>query len=755
MDASDALKMFERAKTYWYDNYDAAEEDLRFSVGLDHWDAKDITVRKDRPCLVINELPQFIHQVANDIRQNTPSINVIPIGSESSIETAKVYKGLVRNIEYRSAADEVYDTAGEYAVRCGHGFILVDHDYENDQSLFQELLIKKVANPLSWWIDPSSIESDGSDANWAVGLEQIAKEEFEQKYPGKKFISFDITPGNTKQETDVISLGQVFKKEYKDVIINASGEEVEEEIEGSTRKLKKVIIRRYKFSGDGDALEETTFPGKYIPVVPVYGEEVWINGKRFVLSLIRQSKDAQRRLNHWASKESEILAMAPIAPIMAPFGQTEDFNEWNSPNDATVLRYKTVDAGGNPLPPPQRLAPPPVPTGIVNAMQGAKENIKETMGLYNASIGSKSNEVSGVAINARKVEGDTATLHFGDNLARSIQHVGRIIVAAAPEIYDTARIVRIISDEEEPSMVGINGHPPLEGQEAEHDLRKGQYDVRVITGSSYTTKRQESAALLSDLIKANPELMGVVGDLLFKNMDVAGADAIAARIKKTIPPALLADEDAKNGEQPQADPQKEQMGQMIAQLQEQVQQLGSELQNKQADTQIKQGELGIKQQELQLKSEELKLKAVEFQKEQTPVANVQEASIKEREMALKEAEFQLKVLQAMGENPAEASQGEDMGSANDSVGMLQQRIQQKISEQELQGQREQQEQMEAQAKLEQTQAIIQALQNISAQVGDLTQAQAQTAMNTAQLTQAVSQPIQVVRDESGAIVGAQ
>src|SRR5215510_11915059 len=54
--------------------------DLEFYNG-DQWDPEIRSRRKldNRPCLVINRLPQFVHQVTNEIRQNSPAPKVSPV----------------------------------------------------------------------------------------------------------------------------------------------------------------------------------------------------------------------------------------------------------------------------------------------------------------------------------------------------------------------------------------------------------------------------------------------------------------------------------------------------------------------------------------------------------------------------------------------------------------------------------------------------------------------------------------------------
>jgi len=647
-DVKDALEAFDKDKSDWSEIYEAARNDLLFYAG-DQWpeNEKNNRINLNRPALVINRLPQFVHQVCNDIRMNTPTINPIPVDDKADEETAKVLKGMIKHIEYNSNADVVYDTAAEYAVKCGIGFIRVDHAYETEYGFDQEMIMRPVHNPLACFLDSDSTECDGRDAKRATVLDTLSEEAFEKLYPGFAAVSFgDQAVTRNIGNGNAVTIAEYFcmDEEARKVALMEDGSMADYlgSMDGvrSVRTMKKRKIKRYKLSGQ-DILEETDFPGIYIPLVPVYGEQVWADGERRIFSLIRQAKDAQRRYNHWASKETELLSQAPIAPWMAAAGQTEDFaDDYRNPERATVLRYKTTDAFGNPLSPPQRVQPPVIPPGFVNAMQGAVEDMKATMGIYDASLGRQSNEKSGVAIQARKQEGDVATFHFGDNLRRSVTQVGRILVNAIPKVYDTQRVIRIIGDEEKPEMVGINGKM-IEGQERPYNLtgdNAGQYDVRVTTGPSFTTQRQESAEMMGQLITQNPQLMGVFGDLWMKNTDNPAAEAIAERIKKTIPPNLLDEENPD-------DPEKQQMRQVIQQgmakmqeMQQAIAQYEAELQNKGKEHEIKMRELDLKDKELANRQGEIGVQAYQAEAANPNAEDVLPAT--PERMQIREAEKQ-------------------------------------------------------------------------------------------------------------------
>lgn len=660
---SDVLKRaqenYQRDKEYWSDIYRKAREDMYFISDNEdaQWGLDDRRERGKRPCLTIDQLGQFIHQVANTIRMNTPTINIIP-GTDADIETADVFKGLIRNIEYRSNADEAYDTASLSSIRCSIGFIFVDHGYVGDTGFEQELTIKRSVNPLQCWLDCDSIEADGSDARRGIKIQTMSVGEFKRRYPRAKVSSFgDDTKSNYKDDESV-NVAEYYEiiEETKEVGLLETGDiqEVAEDVEYSaTRALKKAKVMRYILSG-AEVLAESRFPGKYIPIIPVYGEEAWIDGKRQLYSLIRKSKDAQRMYNYWKSLETELLMKQPNAPVMAAAGTVENYkDDWQNPGKSMVLRYDHVDADGNPAPKPERLAPPAIPTGIVNAARSTVDDIKATMGIYNASLGEASNETSGVAISRRKEEGDVATYHFGDNLVRSITHVGRLLVCAIPEVYDTPRVIQIIGNEDEPKQIGINGAIAPD-QERGFDLTKGEYGVRVITGASFTTKRQEAAEFFQSIVEKQPDLMMIMGDLLFKNMDFSGAQAMAERMKKVVDPKFL-DE---NKDQPQIDPEKEQMKlviqqgeQLLADLQAQLAEAQQQLKNKDGEIQVKamaeentaaNDQAKIELELLKLRTEQEKIQTERDKIRQENEFKMAALAIKQKELELKEQDMHLR-----------------------------------------------------------------------------------------------------------------
>jgi hypothetical protein len=570
-----------------------ALKDIKFSLG-EQWDEsiKSERLVDARPCLVINRVKGQIHQLTNDLRQNRPSIKVHPVDDNADPDIAKKLAGLIRTIEYNSNADVAYDTAGDSAIRSGRGYFRVISQYCDARSFDQELVIKRVPNRFSVFFDPSSKEPDGSDACRAAITEDLSPTAYKAAYPKSKLAvkgEWEAIGNSTPDwvKADSCRVAEYLYKEFKadELLLLSNGQmllkselgeqELPEGVQVVNSRPTQVPKVCWVKLNACEILEKTTFPGsgKYIPIIPVYGDEVDVDGKREISGIVRDAQDPQRIYNYMKSAEAEAIGLAPRAPYLVEENSIEGYeNEWKNANrkNYAFLKFKAYSDDGRQLPPPQRNTFEPAIQAISMAAMGSADDLKSVNGLYDAAMGARSNETSGRAILARGNQAQTANFHFSDNMTRSIRHLGRILIDAIPSVYDAARTERIIGEEGDHSTVKLN--QPTDEKNAQglpkvYDFSIGKYDVSVDVGPSYTTKRQEAAASMADLTKAYPQLMQVAGDLLIKNLDWPGAAELAERIKKTIPPELHDDPNQKKQPiPPQVQAQMKQMSQMVEQL---------------------------------------------------------------------------------------------------------------------------------------------------------------------------------------------
>jgi len=603
-------------------------DDIKFAAASPdngwQWPEEVLRIRqKDpngaRPTLTINKLPQHIRLVTNEQRQNRPSVKVLPVDDQGDPEVAEVFTGIVRHIEVSSNADVAYDTACECQVTSGEGYFRVLTEYCDDKSFEQDILIAPLKNQFSVYLDPVGLRYDatGAKCEWGFISDELDKDEYQRQFPDAKgqedWEQSGIADDDKLWFVDKkVRIVEYFYAEYKKetAYLWSNGEvtldenpPVDEFMTPATLvKDRETQIRTIKWckTNGMEILEKQDWAGQYIPIIRVVGNEYEVEGKMWVSGIVRNAKDAMRMVNYWVSQEAEMLALAPKAPFVGAAGQFENHEEkWQQANTTNFayLEYNPIDVNQKLVPPPQRQAPVMPQAGIMVAKQEADANLQATVGQYNPSLGAEAQEKSGVAIRARQQQADVGTYHYIDNLSRGIRYLGVILVDLAPKIYDTARVVRILGEDGEPDQRKLDPNQQMAVNKQEDEMGEiekiynpnvGRYDVVVAVGPSYTTKRMEAADGMAQVIQANPELWGVVGDLFVKNMDWPGADEIATRIKKTIPPELTEDVDEDEEdmiETPVGQLPVSQAGQAIESLTQQIQQSGDQMQQMQQELQ--------------------------------------------------------------------------------------------------------------------------------------------------------------------------
>jgi hypothetical protein len=438
-EAIDFLKFSNEADT---ENRQQGLDDLRFSAG-NQWPIEVQNSRhlEARPCLTINKLDAYVRQIVNGMRQSRPRMRAHSMNSEANAKVADILTGIFKHIEVNSDADTAYDTAGEYAVRIGWGYWRVVTDYVRDDSFDQEIYLRPIDNPFSVYFDPNSVQPDGSDAEKVLITQLMSKADFEKQYPnadsGGDFNqrgTGDFDPDWVqKEDIRVAEYFYVERKKTKLLLLSDGTKVYKDEAPGpeimaaagimvvGERDTMRREIKWCKLTGL-EILEERTWAGRYIPVVPVYGQMLTVEDKRKKYGLVRNAKDAQRMYNYWQTSLTESIALAPKAKWLMAEGQDEGHeNEWAQANikSMPVLRYKQTDINGKEAPAPQRLQPEPPPAGVISAAMAIDKDLQSVVGIYDPSQLPQGNQ-SGKAIRGQQMQVDMTNFHFFDNLTRSM-----------------------------------------------------------------------------------------------------------------------------------------------------------------------------------------------------------------------------------------------------------------------------------------------------------------------------------------------
>lgn len=627
----EAMELYDVSMSADSINRENQREDIRFIKMREQWpeEVRRARMEQGRPCLTIDQLGPVVRQVVNDCRLNKPEIKVRPVDSHGDPKTAEIIGGLIKNIEYTSNADVAYDTAVDYAVSSSRGYMRVVSDYATDDAFEKDLLIKPVADPLTIIPDVYSTAADSSDWNYAFVLERVTRAEYRKRYKGKDVVDWDtlsslsndwfgdecamiaefwkreevpawvamLSNGETQKfdeepsEGDVIEEGVPLLDQMGGPVVDPTNGEIAWQEEPVTvmavRETRTYKVQQHILSGK-EVLETNDWPGHYIPIIPVYGEDFFYEGRRYFVSLVRPAMDAQRMKNYWRSTSTELVALAPRAPWVGNESAFtgEDAAKWETANSENHAFLSVPD--GTQL--PQRQTSPTIPAGALQEAANATDDIKTITGVYDASLGARSNETSGRAIMARQREGDVSTFNFIDNLSRGIRHLGRVITDLIPAFYSVDRMIRIINPDGTPETVKITTPEQMQEYEAKvaqsveqmeqvYSLGVGKYDVAVESGPAFTTQRAEANEFFVNLIQAVPQYADIIAPFALKTFDAPGVTELVKEIEERM--AQVQEQQAQ-GAQPSPEDQ--------IKLQEAQQ----KAQQAQADNAIKQEELRVK-----------------------------------------------------------------------------------------------------------------------------------------------------------------
>jgi hypothetical protein len=576
---AEAKKRFKRCEEWESEARARFVEDRKFANADSEngwqWNDKVRTAREldSRPCLTINKTRQHNLQIINDARQNKPAIDVRPVSNGATYQAAQVFESITRHIEYISNAQTIYDRATVFQVEGGIGYWRVCTDYADDESLDQEIFLRPVKDPLSIYMDPDILELDGSDARFAFVFDDMPHDVAKAQFPQFKdaFPTADtLGRGNEWLSKDHVRVAEYFRKsEVADKLVSyvdndgtrktARASELTPEIVEALQQDQNTRVRDltgskiewFQIIGD-KIVDRNIWPGVYIPIVRVVGEETVIEGQLDRKGHTRSMKDPQRQYNFWSSGAAEFVALQSKSPYVAPVRAIEGLeNYWENANteNFAVLPYNDVSDDGVEIKRPERSEPPVMAPAFIAGMQVARQELMEVSGQYQAEMGAPSNEKSGVAIQERQRQGDNATYHFIDHLAVAIRFTGKILIDLIPKIYDTPRIVRILGEDGSGEPVQLDPGAKQAYQEQKDQQGQivakifnpnvGRYDVQADIGPDYGTKRQEAFNALTQIVMRDENLMMIIGDLVFKAADFPMSDEVAERLARMIPAQAL------------------------------------------------------------------------------------------------------------------------------------------------------------------------------------------------------------------------
>lgn len=581
-----------------------------------------------RPCLTIDRLSQPVRQVSNQIKQANFAIDVVPNGDGADVDTAKIFKGYIRRVQNQARGDSPVEWAADQAIEGGIGWFRLRTEYvdefgqmrDDDPAIFdQELRLERITNNLSVYCDPQAVKPTRSDARFMFVTQEMAKDEAKRTLglTDDDLASLDefMAAGDDNKgwvTQDTVRIAEYWRLDYRNRTV---------ERDGKTRVIPVPVVKMSKINAV-KVLKDYEWAGSRIPLIPVLGEELNVDGTTIVRGLIGPGMDSQRMTNYTYSGAMEIYALGSKSPWIVADDQIADYKTiWQTANtrNYSFLPYKPQTSGGKQVPPPYRDVSEAPIQAAVELMRVSEECIKATTGYYDSGLGANDNKVlSGRAKQSEIAQSEQGASNYPDNVNRALVYAGELMVEIIPKITRPGQLLAILGEDDKPEQV-IVGQAFMPGEQGQmpqavppdqeqmalqqglakiYDLSKGRYSVTVTVGKSYATKRQEGTAILGELLPHMPPEMAMpIFPDYIEQLDFPGAHKVAETARKALPPQFQEGKDGKPNTA-QLQQQLQRMGQMIEQM---TQELNAKNQIIETDQIKAQQQMAVKQQDLQAK----------------------------------------------------------------------------------------------------------------------------------------------------------
>ena len=643
MDETEAIlmEMRDRMNTgwdYWSPIYLTSKEDVIFAYD-DQWPAEARRVRKNRPQLTMNMIPEYINQVMGQARKSKFAIQIRQLSGKndtlvsssgtSKYSRAQVMEGMIRDIEQRSKAAKVYCRSLQHALEGGIGWLRIRTERPDEDPFALELKIEHVRDRYSVVLDPFAELEDYSDARYVGFGVDMPEEEFKARWPDIPETGWRPDYPNKRGHEGSYSYWRgrdryvnVLDYYWKEPMKRTAQEYVLRQQAGAN--FDRLVVYRDEIRGIEDELKEQGYelaesrevesfkvktcraiwghilegpydwPSTRLPVIPVTGRRINLDTSDAYVSLTRFAKDPQRFYNYWVSSATERVSLVPKAPYILSSTQIQGHEtQWNDlqvKNQPYLLYNHETEMEGK-VPPPSRQETSTMPTAEMQLLAQCRSALQDSIGIHDAGLGQRSNEVSGSALERRMEQGSNTTFDFIDNLATAIQTVGEILADMIPKVYTNDVARKIVLADDSTTEIWLNHVIVDEETEREFkicSLDHARYSCAVSIGPTSATQREHFVKMMMEWGRSDPESFAMFRDIIVENMDLPNGKILADRMKMSVPRQFLSEEDQQKLPPPQPTPEQE-----LAQMDLQVRQLEAQAQMAKAQSDMEVAKLRV------------------------------------------------------------------------------------------------------------------------------------------------------------------
>ncbi|RTL14529.1 MAG: hypothetical protein EKK56_00805 [Flavobacteriaceae bacterium] len=590
---------------YFADNNRQARDDIYF-LHVDQWSNQDRASRTlgRKPVLTFNYLRPMLMQMLGEERTQQPDIITSPKEPNVKTEIVKLTKSLIESQFEINKHDIKFQECFKYMLSAGFASVFHDIEYLNPKSMKKYVKMTTMDNITTCFFDPNAKEKTKKDGRFCGMMIDLPREEYKLRYPNavldQSFPTFRNDPlyYNYWYSKDYVRIAQMWiKLEYMETIVRLSDgrdmtkQEALKEIKKQQEQLKRfkklmssgvmpysqlpdpleiieekedICFKQFKVRMSyQEILEIQEWPSDKLPGVFADCDSIVIDGRQMTMSWFRAAQDAQRYYNYLKSESAEsILNGHHLNWLGTPEnvkGNLIDY--WKNPQQSKTILLAEYDSKGNL---PQPVPPAQISPALESQAVQTRDDIMNTIGRYEATMGKQGNEKSGAAIEKRALNSSLSSFVPFDNLKQVIQESAEIILDLLPAIYENEETVLIKAQSGERDFIKVN---QTIGDLKVNDISEiTKVEVKINVGASQVVQKMANFDMFLQLMQLNPQLSTVLLDLAAENLDLDNINQVVTRIKENIiPPQVLAKEEGRPLPQPSPEQMQQQKMMQAAQ----------------------------------------------------------------------------------------------------------------------------------------------------------------------------------------------
>ena len=535
------------------------------------WDGSLGEQYQNKPKFEVNKVHLAVQRLVNEYRNNPVDADFVSKDGTNADKLADTCDMLLRADEQDSGADDVKANGVQEAIKGGFGAWRLRAGYEDEDDPDEErqrVRFEQINDAdLTVFFDLDAKRQDKADARRCFVLVPYTRPKYKDEW-GEDPVDW---PQSTREmwgtfqwyQLDVVYVAEYYRKveskywEYtyigpmdvKEILTEdeLAEEGKEEDLAargftlGSRRRVKTKVVHKYILSGNKVLEDCGEIPGGEIPIIPVYGKQVFLAGVEHCSGHVRNAKDPQRLANMQRSKLAEIAAFSSVEkPIFA--GEQINIHQhlW-AQDDVEDYKFlmaeplRNQDGSVAHIGPLAYTKPPMVPPALAALMQVTEQDLNDVLGNQQNGEQIVSN-ISGKAVELVQDKLDMQAYIYVSNAAKAEKRSAEVWLSMAKVLYSTkGRKMRGIDKSGQMQSLELKRPNMQDGvQVLENDLDQAKFQVVAVPGPSSSTKKKGMVNTLTNMLAVtqDPQTRTVLERLVVMNIEGEGMSDVADWARK-------------------------------------------------------------------------------------------------------------------------------------------------------------------------------------------------------------------------------